>query len=984
MRTIFRRLTQSLIIFVLSVIVLGCSAYAANIDATVPASLPITVSSDGVVTTATNAAIHNYGSSPILVSSINVTAENGWSLATKDAAASASIGAKVISMGFNGSWMDASGAVDTSGFERISSSGTLNLSYDAKTPGVVTAESSSTAATATFVVGLPSAPTMASGSSWYKSTENRNTITKITFMDSYTPSTEADETWFADENNNGDITCYRTGTEIIIAGNGAGKIKANADSSHMFSFSSYDSEFRKLTSIDNISLLDTTGVTQMRAMFYNCQSLASLNVSNFNMSNVVNTRYMFSNCSSLISSDVSHWDVSNINNMYEMFWRCENLKNLDVSNWDTSSVKDMGGMFYFCNSLTTLNVSGWNTSNVTDMSFMFADCSGLTSLDVSKWNTANVTNMKELFHDCSSLTVLDVSKWNTSKTTNMCALFWHCDSLINADVSDWNTSNVTDFSLIFSNCGKLTTLDVSHFDTSNAIDMSQMFYSCGGLTNLDVSSFNTSKVTSTGSMFFGCNGLSNIDVSNFDTANVTNMAQMFYSCSGLTILDLSNFDTSNVTTMYRMFFDDSSLTTIYASNKWSIDALTSSESMFYNCIKLKGDIAYTSGYTDKTYAKIHEGYLTDREQPATLAAGPSWYKSEQNRNTITKITLMDSYTPSTTVDETWNADVNNTGDIKCYRTGTEIVIAGNGAGKIKANADSSYMFSCSNSNCWFQKLTSIENLSLLDTSNVTNMSNMFSVCKSLASLDLSGFNTANVTNMDDMFASLELLTSLDVSGFNTANVTNMDGMFSWCLELTSLDLSGFDTANVTNMDGMFSHCSKLTSLDLSGFDTTNVTNMHVMFFYCERLTSLDVSGFDTAKVTDMGYMFYYCERLTSLDLSGFDTAKVTDMSYMFWECSALTTIYAGDGWNTDGVVFGDFMFYKCTNLKGDIPYNSQYFNKTYAKTSGGYLTYKAASTKTLSLNIDPNSGAVTSYDVSTNPISRFRDFLDWSDTANVA
>ena len=103
MRTIFRRLTQSLIISILSVIVLGCSAYAANIDATVPASLPITVSSDGVVTTATNAAIHNYGSSPILVSSINVTAENGWSLATKDAAASASIGAKVISMGFNGS-----------------------------------------------------------------------------------------------------------------------------------------------------------------------------------------------------------------------------------------------------------------------------------------------------------------------------------------------------------------------------------------------------------------------------------------------------------------------------------------------------------------------------------------------------------------------------------------------------------------------------------------------------------------------------------------------------------------------------------------------------------------------------------------------------------------------------------------------------------------------------------------------------------------
>ena len=78
------------------------------------------------------------------------------------------------------------------------------------------------------------------------------------------------------------------------------------------------------------------------------------------------------------------------------------------------------------------------------------------------------------------------------------------------------------------------------------------------------------------------------------------------------------------------------------------------------------------------------------------------------------------------------------------------------------------------------------------------------------------------------------------------------------------------------------------------------------------------------------------------------------------------------------------MFTGCTVLQGDIAYNSKYVDKTYAKTSGGYLTYKAASTKTLSLNIDPNSGAVTSYDVSTNPISRFRAFLDWSDTANVA
>lgn len=377
MQRTIRQLIQSLMITVLAVIALVCSAYAANIDATVPASLPITVSSNSTVTTATNAVIHNYGSSPIIVSSINVTAENGWSLTTKDAAASASIGAKVISMGFNGSWMDASGAVDTSSFNRISSSGTLNLSYDAKTPGVVTAESSSTAATATFVVGLPPAPTMVASSSWYKSTQERNTITKITFMDSYTPASY-DEKWAADVNDTGDITCYQTGTEIIIAGNGSGKILANADSSFLFSDSSWNSDFIKLTSIENLALLDTANVTYMPHMFSACSSLTSLDLSHFDTANVTNMSYMFNSCSSLTSLNVSGFDTANVTNMGNMFYDCRGLTSLDLSYFDTANVTTMGGMFYSCSNLTTICASdNWNTDKVKNSNNMFGKCTAL-------------------------------------------------------------------------------------------------------------------------------------------------------------------------------------------------------------------------------------------------------------------------------------------------------------------------------------------------------------------------------------------------------------------------------------------------------------------------------------------------------------------------------------------------------------------------------------------------------------------------------
>ena len=126
----------------------------------------------------------------------------------------------------------------------------------------------------------------------------------------------------------------------------------------------------------------------------------------------------------------------------------------------------------------------------------------------------------------------------------------------------------------------------------------------------------------------------------------------------------------------------------------------------------------------------------------TMAASSSWYKSSVSRNTITKITFVDSYTTTGAETESWNADAQNVGDIKCYRTGTEIIIAGNGAGKIKANENSSYMFSIANdTKNAFAAVTAIDNLNILDTSNVVNMNYMFANCKKLVNLNLDEFGT---------------------------------------------------------------------------------------------------------------------------------------------------------------------------------------------------------------------------------------------------
>mgnify|MGYP002625119960 CR=1 FL=1 len=123
---------------------------------------------------------------------------------------------------------------------------------------------------------------------------------------------------------------------------------------------------------------------------------------------------------------------------------------------------------------------------------------------------------------------------------------------------------------------------------------------------------------------------------------------------------------------------------------------------------------------------------------------------------------------------------------------------------------------------WFSgmsNLISITGIEYLNTSDVTVMTNMFSGCRGLKSINVSSFDTGNVTNMSGMFSDCSGLTSIDVGKFNTSKVLLLFGMFSHCSSLTSINVSSFDTSNVIDMSSMFLRCSSLTSIDLSNFNT---------------------------------------------------------------------------------------------------------------------------------------------------------------------
>ena len=69
---------------------------------------------------------------------------------------------------------------------------------------------------------------------------------------------------------------------------------------------------------------------------------------------------------------------------------------------------------------------------------------------------------------------------------------------------------------------------------------------------------------------------------------------------------------------------------------------------------------------------------------------------------------------------------------------------------------------------------------------------MFYGCSSLKELDLSSFDTSQVTNMSDMFCECEALLTLDLSSFDTSQVADMSSMFYRCSSLKKLNVSSFN------------------------------------------------------------------------------------------------------------------------------------------------------------------------------------------------
>ena len=280
-----------------------------------------------------------------------------------------------------------------------------------------------------------------------------------------------------------------------------------------------------------------------------------------------------------------------------------------------------------------------------------------------------------------------------------------------------NWSNASPTSITFNNKENIKTITkLKGLDTSNVTNMNSMFNGCSSLTTLDLSSLNTSKVTTMQEMFSGCTSLTSLNLSDLNMKKLQYVAHMFYDCS--------------------------SLTDVFISQEVTLNRLTNNLS--------KGDISYIP----KT-ATIHYNGVDYK-----------WNK----KWTISEINVHVSYGEA--VDEskelptiTLNNEVNTP---KLY---TPFNIF-----HLETWSDAAPTSIIINNKSNIKSLNKMQ----LDTSNITDMSNLFNGCSSLTTLDLSKWNISNVTNMQNMFLGCSSLKDVYVTSEATLkkltnNLTSQGG-----------------------------------------------------------------------------------------------------------------------------------------------------------------------------------------------------------------
>ena len=204
-----------------------------------------------------------------------------------------------------------------------------------------------------------------------------------------------------------------------------------------------------------------------------------------------------------------------------------------------------------------------------------------------------------------------------------------------------------------------------------------------------------------------------------------------------------------------------------------------------------------------------------------------------------------------------------------------------------------------------------------DTSNIVNMSAVFSGCSSF-NQNVGVWDTSSATGMAAMFKGA-LIFNQDISGWDVSNVegAGFNSMF-YSARAFNQDISGWNvTSGNTNMGEMFRDARSFNQ-NLNSWDVSNNTNFTAMF-QDALVFNGNISSWDVRNSSLFNDMFNNAEQFNQ-DISAWQTTKVVGstfgMARMFKDATAFNQDIGG--WDVGQVDLMTEMFRNATSFNQDL------------------------------------------------------------------
>ena len=410
----------------------------------------------------------------------------------------------------------------------------------------------------------------------------------------------------------------------------------------------------------------------------------------------------------------------------------------------------------------------------------------ITEIDINA-PIAIIGSAEMLFSQLTNLNKINgLDKLDTSKVTSMLRMFFDCEKIVSLDLSSFNTTNVTSFNVMFASDPSLTSVDLSSFTVRDDATTMGMFV----ISDDDTPSL-SKLILGKGFKFTTRNGRPNNSLSLPGTW--VNMGEG----DGSLAKGTNQWSSADLMTNYQGDRDHDT----YVRYTGGIVTVHRQDEEGKQLVDQDGKQIPD----EKLFGNISDSVTVDTSKEF---AG---YKFKENKNSDVKAFISDPQTitlvySTSKTDNTWEGvpftfnngvlslgekgesyTINNSDNKDISFNNNISNISGTDITEIDINAPIAIIGSAQ-SLFSYLNFTKINGLDKLDTSKVTNMSNMFFDSTKIVSLDLSSFDTANVTNFNMMFVADKSLESVDLSSFSIKDNATAQSMFNLCANLKKLVL----------------------------------------------------------------------------------------------------------------------------------------------------------------------------------------------------